>query len=258
MHIVVCVKQILDTTDIRFDSETHRLKRDGMPTTINSLDDYAVEEGIRLKEAHGGKVTVITMGPKQAEETIKYAIALGADDGIMLTDDAFAGSDCQATAYALSRTIASLENVDLVICGGESVDGNTAYVGPALAQMLQIPYITFVQKIEEIGEGNMVVQRMMEEGYDRLESPTPALISVIKGINEPRISSLKGKMKAKKFKATVKAASDVDGLDAGKVGAGAAKAKVLKTFPPAPRPVGEILEGEPDEMAEALYQKLRG
>jgi electron transfer flavoprotein beta subunit len=258
MQIVVCVKQILDTTDVRFDSETLRLKREGMPTTINSLDDYAVEEGIRLKEAHGGQMTVLTMGSKQAEETVKYAIAMGADEAVMLTDPALAGSDCKATAYALSRAILALEKADLIICGGEAVDGATAYVGPALAQLLQIPCVTFVQKIESMGDGKMVVHRMMEEGYDRVECPLPALISVIKGINEPRISSLKGKMRAKKYSPRVLTAADLKDADPAQLGAQGSTAKVLRTFPPAARASGEILQGEPEEMANALYARLRG
>jgi electron transfer flavoprotein beta subunit len=256
MNIAVCVKQILDTTDVKFDAETGRMKRDGQPVTINSLDEYAVEEGLRLKEKHGGTVTVISMGPAGALETIRHAIAMGADEAVHLCDAAFAGADTVATVYALSRAIAQMGAVDLIICGAETVDGNTAYVGPALAQSLQIPYVTFANKIEEIGGGKMVVQRMMEQGYDRVECALPALITVVKGINEPRISSLKGKMRAKKYEPKKLAAADVAGLDAARVGQAGSTSRVVRTLPPKARPGGQMFEGEPDEVAEKLHAAL--
>lgn len=256
MNIVVCVKQILDTTDVKFDAETGRLKREGQPVTINSLDEYAVEEGLRLKEKHGGTVTVVSMGPAAALETIRHGIAMGADEAVHLCDAAFAGADTVATVYALSRAVAQLGAVDLIICGAETVDGNTAYVGPGLAQGLQIPYVAFVNKIEEIGGGKMVVQRMMEQGYDRVECGLPALITVVKSINEPRISSLKGKMRARKYAPKILGAGDIAGLDPARVGQAGSTSRVVRTFPPKPRPGGQMIQGEPDEMAERLYTVL--
>jgi electron transfer flavoprotein beta subunit len=256
MNIVVCVKQILDTTDVKFHAETGRLKREDQPVTINSLDEYAVEEGLRLKEKHGGTVTVVSMGPAGALETIRHGIAMGADEAVHLCDAAFAGADTVATVYALSRAVAQLGAVDLIICGAETVDGNTAYVGPGLAQSLQIPYVTFVNKIEEIGGGKMVVQRMMEQGYDRVECALPALITVVKSINEPRISSLKGKMRARKYAPRTLAAGDIAGLDPARAGQAGSTSRVVRTFPPKPRPSGQIFQGEPDEMAEKLYTVL--
>jgi len=256
MNIVVCIKQILDTTDVRFDAATGYLKREGQPTTINSLDEYAVEEALRLKEAHGGTVTVLSMGPSQAVDTLKHAVAMGADEAVHLCDAAFAGADTLATTYALSRAIAAMEGVDLIICGAESVDGNTAYVPSALATALKAPFVAFVTKIEEIGGGKMVVQRLMEQGYDRIESPTPAVISVVKGINEPRISSLKGKMRAKKYQPAVKTAADLAGAEAAKLGAAGSTSKVLRTYAPEARPAGVMLTGEPAEIADKLYAAL--
>lgn len=257
MNILVCIKQILDTAEVRFDADSGCLKREGQPTTINSLDEYAVEEALRLKEAHGGEVTVMTMGPAQAVDTLKHAVAMGSDASIHLCDAAFAGADTLATTYALSRAAAAMDPApDLIICGAESVDGNTAYVPSALAASLQIPYVTFVTKIEEIGEGKMIVRRLMEQGYERVECPTPALISVVKGINEPRISSLKGKMKAKKHQPVTMAAADLPGADAAQLGRQGSTSKVLRTFPPEPRPDGVMLEGEPEEIAQKLYEAL--
>lgn len=259
MHVLVCVKQILDTTDVRFDPETGYLKRDGLPVTINSLDEYAVEEGLRLREKHGGKVTVLSMGKEKAVDTLKHAIAMGADEAVLLSDPALAGSDTAATAYALSRAVLKLEEKpDLIICGAETVDGNTAYVGPALATWLNLPYVTFVEKIDEMDGGKMTLRRMMEEGFDKVACPLPALITVVKNINEPRISSLKGKMKAKKYKPEVWALADLPDCDASLVGEAGSVSKVLQTAPPPPRPSGEMIEGEPEEIAEQLYAKLKG
>ena len=273
MNIVVCIKQVLDTTDIKFDPATGYLKRAGVPVMISSLDEYAVEEALRLKEAHGGTVKALAMGPASAIETLRHAIAMGADDAVHVCDDACAGADSVATAYVLARAIAKIGAVDLVICGAESIDGNTAYVGPAVAEMLGLPCVTFVSKIEEIAPGasdaagngsgaggnggKLVARRMMEEGYDRGECPTPAVLTVVKAINEPRISSLKGKMRAKKYQPEVVAVAALPSVNPARVGAAGATSRVVRTFPPDPRPTGVVIMGEPDEIAEKLYQALR-
>jgi electron transfer flavoprotein beta subunit len=263
MNIVVCIKQVLDTTDIKFDQATGYLKRAGAPVMISSLDEYAVEEALRLKEAHGGTVKVLAMGPATAIETLRHAIAMGADDAVHVCDDALAGSDSAATAYVLARAIAKIGAADLIICGAETIDGNTAYVGPAVAEMLGLPCVTFVSKIEEIvpgaggSGGKLVARRMMEEGYDRVECPTPAVLTVVKAINEPRISSLKGKMRAKKYQPEVVAVAALPSVDPARVGAAGATSRVVRTFPPEPRPTGVVITGEPDEIAEKLFQALK-
>jgi electron transfer flavoprotein beta subunit len=255
MNTVACIKHLLDTTDIRFDDG--RLKREGQPVIINSLDEYAVEEGIRQKEAAGtGKVTVLTVGPEKAGDPLKHGIAMGADDGYHICDEALAGSDSVATARVIAAALEKIGDFDLVTFGAETVDGNTAYVGPAVAERLGLPCVTFVSKIEEAGDGKIVVQRIMEEGYDRIEMSLPAVITVVKSLNEPRISSLKGKMKAKKFKPTMWSLADL-GVDAAMVGQEGATSRVTSTYPPEPRPSGQMLEGEPGEVAEQLYQALK-
>jgi electron transfer flavoprotein beta subunit len=256
MHIVVCVKQVLDTADTRFDSETGILRREGQPITINPLDEYAVEEALRLKEKLGGTVTALGMGATGATETLRHAIAMGADDAVLVTDPALAGSDTEATARVLAKALAKIDGATLVLCGAQSVDGDNAYVGPAIAQHLGLPCVTFARKIVEIDESKAVVERMMEEGYDRIETPLPAVLTVIKEINEPRISSLKGKMRAKKTDPKVIALADL-GIDAASVGLTGATTRVKRTFPPEPRPAGMMLEGEPDEIADRLFAELR-
>jgi len=261
MDIIVCIKQVPDTTDVRIDPETNTLVREGVSCIINPFDMYAIEEGIRLKERFGGKVIVITMGPPQAEDALREAISLGADDGILITDRLFAGSDTWATSYTLAGAIRKIQRYDLIICGKQAIDGDTAQVGPGISAHLDIPQITYVKKIEEIkpsdnGSGFIRAERMTEEGYEIIESPLPCLITVVKEINEPRLPSLKGKMRAKKIEITKWAASDLD-LDQNLLGLKGSPTKVVKIFTPAPRKKGQILEGDPKEVVEKLLALLK-
>jgi len=260
MNIVVCIKQVPDTTDARFDPQTGLLRREGQPATLNALDEYAVEEGLRLREKlGGGTVTALTMGPPQAVEALRHCVAMGADEAVLLTDSALAGSDAPATVYALSRALVKMGPPDLILCGAESADGATACVGPGLARALNLPCVTFVRKIESIDPacGKAVVQRIMEEGYDRLEIDLPAVLTVVKEINEPRISSLKGKMRARKYEPKQIAAADLDGATPDRLGLQGSAARVVRTFAPEARPAGVMLEGEPDEVAAKLYDNLK-
>ena len=257
MNIVVLVKQVIDSTEGKFNPETGRLVRDSQPITINALDEYAVEEALRLKEKHGGTVTALSMGPAGAVETLKHAVAMGADEAAILCDDALAGSDSQATAYVLARALTTMGQVDLVLCGAESFEGATASVGAAVAATLELPCVTFVKAIEEIGGDKAVVRRAMEEGYDRVETPLPAILTVIKEINVPRISSLKGKMRAKKYEPKKIAVADLPEVNADRLGLKGSRTRVVRTFPPAPRPSGVVIEGEPAEMADKLFAALK-
>ncbi|MBU3911185.1 MAG: electron transfer flavoprotein subunit beta/FixA family protein, partial [Candidatus Omnitrophica bacterium] len=199
MNIIVCIKQVPDTADVRIDPETNTLVRAGVACIINPFDMYAIEEGLRLKDKFGGKVTVITMGPPQADEALREAISLGADETILVSDKAFAGSDTWATSYTLARAIHKIGDYDLIICGKQAIDGDTAQVGPGISAHLEIPQITYVKKIEELSLNSVIrAERMTEEGFEIIESPLPCLITVVKEINEPRLPSLKGKMRARK------------------------------------------------------------
>ncbi len=257
MNIIVCIKQVPDTTNIRIDPETNTLVRSGVQSIINPFDMYAIEEAVRLKEKFGGLVTIVTMGPPQAEEALREAISLGADEAVLISDRAFAGSDTWATSYTLSRAIQKIGKFDIIICGKQAIDGDTAQVGPGIAAFLDIPQITFVKKIEDIKDSLMRADRMTEEGYDIVESPLPCLITVVKEINEPRLPSLKGKMKAKKIEIKKLEAKDLD-ADPDSLGLKGSPTKVVKIFTPPPRKGGQILEGEAKEVSGKLVELLKG
>ncbi len=197
MNIVVCIKQVPDTAEVRINPETGTLIREGVPSIINPFDMHAIEAGLQIKEKAGGKVIVLTMGPPQAETALREALSMGADEAVLLSDRAFAGSDTWATSFTLSKAIKKI-GADIIICGKQAIDGDTAQVGPETAEFLNIPHISYVRKIEDVSGSSIKVQRMMDEGYDVVESSFPVLFTVVKELNEPRLPSLKGKMAAKK------------------------------------------------------------
>jgi len=255
MNIIVCIKQVPNTTNVQIDAETGRLKREGVESIINPFDEYAIEEGVRLKERTGGKCVVITMGPPQAEAALREAISRGADEAVLVSDRAFGGADTLATSYALSSAIKHIGDYGIIICGKQATDGDTAQVGPGIAEMLNIPHIAYVKKIEDINDKTMKVERMMEDGYDLIESPVPALITVVKEINNPRIASLKGKMAAKKAVIKTFAAADI-GADVKRIGLNGSPTQVMKIFTPKQRAGGEKFKGEAQEQAAALVRKM--
>ena len=257
MKIVACIKQVPDTTDVRIDPETRTLVREGVESITNPFDEYAVEEAILAKEKYGGEVHVITMGPPQAIEVLKNALAVGADHVYLLSDKAFAGSDTWATAYTLAHAIKKIGHVDLVICGKQAIDGDTAQVGPGVATQLGIPQLTYVSKVREIDLENkrIVVERMLEDGKEIAESSLPALLTVVKDINEPRLPSLLGIKKAAKAEISTLTASDV-AVDKSKCGLEGSPTEVVRVFTPEPRGGGEVLEGELNETIPLLTEKL--
>lgn len=256
MNIVVCIKQVPDTAEVRINPETGTLIREGVPSIINPFDLHAIEAGLFLKEKTGGKVTVLTMGPPQAETALREAIAMGADEGVLLSDRAFAGSDTWATSFTLSKAIAKL-GADIILCGKQAIDGDTAQVGPETAEFLNIPHISYVRKIEDVANGSIRVQRLMDEGYDIVESVLPVLLTVVRELNEPRLPSLKGKMAAKK--AVIQTWGQVDIMaDANDLGLKGSPTQVKNIFSPEARSDRKILQGTPEEQVDALLQELRG
>ena len=256
MNIIVCIKQVPETTEVRINPETNTLIREGVKSIINPFDMYAIEEAALLKERFGGKVTVITMGPPQAEAALREAISMGADEGILVCDRAFAGSDTWATSYTLSGAIRKIGQYDLIICGKQASDGDTAQVGPGISAHLDIPQVTYVKKVEEAKEKSMRVERMMEEGFEIIETPLPAVITVVKEINEPRIPSLKGMMRAKSAKITTWGQKDLE-LDPQNIGLCGSPTQVVKIFTPPQRTGGQMLTGEPAEVAEQLVGLIK-
>ena len=256
MNIIVCIKQVPETTEVRINPETNTLIREGVKSIINPFDMYAIEEAIRLKERFGGKITVLTMGPPQADAALREAISLGADDGVLVGDRAFAGSDTWATSYTLSGAIKKIGTFDLIICGKQASDGDTAQVGPGISAHLNIPQVTYVKKIEELNEKSMRVERMMEEGFEIIETPLPALITVVKEINEPRLPSLKGIMRSKSAQITMWGQKDLN-LDPQNIGLCGSPTQVVKIFTPPARTGGQILSGEVPEIAEKLVSLIK-
>lgn len=257
MNIVVCLKQVPDTeTQIKIGSDGKSIVTDDIKWVINPYDEFGVEEALRLKEKFGGEVTVVGLGPKRVTESIRTALAMGADKGILITDDALEGSDSLATAKALAAAIKDLE-YDLIFTGQRGVDDDMGVVGAAVADLLGIPSVSLVVKVEAAEDGkSATVNRPVEGETLVIETSLPALLSAQKGLNEPRYASLPGIMKAKKKPLEEKSLADL-GLDAAEFGEGARKLKILELTPPPERAAGKIIEGEtPQEKAAELAKLL--
>jgi electron transfer flavoprotein beta subunit len=255
MNIVVCIKQVPETTEVKINPETNTLIREGVPSIVNPFDENALEAALKVKEKHGGKVTVITMGPPQAAEALKTCLAMGADDVILVSDRAFAGSDTWATSYTLAQTIKTLGEIDLIFCGKQAIDGDTAQVGPGIAEWLSIPQVTFAVKLEVEGK-KARVERLLEEVNEVVETPLPAVITTVKQMNEPRMPSLKGMMKAKKAEIKTLKAADIK-ADSKNLGLDGSPTQVVKIFTPPPKSGGEKLAGEPAEIIDKLISKIK-
>lgn len=256
MNIIVLIKQVPATTDVKIDTTTGTLQREGVEAQVNPFDMYAVEEAVRLKEKFTGKVIVLTMGPPQAEKALRETLSMGCDEAILVSDREFAGADTLATSYTLSQTIKKIGGFDIILCGKQAIDGDTAQVGPGVAEKLDIPHIAYVKKIEKIENKKITVERMMEDGYDVIESPIPCLLTVVKEINTPRLPSLRGMMFSKKAEIKKFTAKTIE-ADKTKLGINGSPTNVIKVFTPPPRKGGERIAGEPPEQAVKFVAKLK-
>ncbi|HEQ71578.1 MAG TPA: electron transfer flavoprotein subunit beta/FixA family protein [Spirochaetia bacterium] len=257
MNIVVCIKQVPDTTDVKINPETNTLIREGVASIINPFDVYALEEAVRLKEKFGGTVNVLSMGPPQVDASLREAISVGADEAYLLSDRAFAGADTLATAYTLAAGIRKLGGADVILMGRQAIDGDTGQVGPEVAENLSIPHLTDIKKIESLeADGTAVVQRMLEEGYVRIKVKLPIVMTVVKEINEPRLPSLRGKMNAKKKEITVWGAADIE-VDPQRLGLTGSPTQVVKIFTPPKPSGGKIFEGGVTESVAELLSELK-
>lgn len=256
MNILVCIKQVPDTKDVRLDPVTNTMAREGVASIMNPFDRHALEEAVRIKEEHGGLITALSMGPPQAAEVLREAISCGADEGVLVSDRAFAGADTWATSYTLAMAARTLGEFDLILCGKQAIDGDTAQVGPGLACQLKMSYVTCVQKIRFIENGSILVERMMDDGYDVVRLPTPSLLTVVKDINEPRVPSLKGKMKAKKADIKVLTAHDISAEEQF-IGLAGSPTQVVKVFTPQPRGERTVFSGTPEEQVSQLLKQLK-
>jgi electron transfer flavoprotein beta subunit len=255
MRIIVCIKQVPDSGQAKFDKETHTMIREGLPSIINPFDENALEAALQLKGEHGGEVVVVCMGPPQAEEALRQTIAMGADQAVLLTDRRFALADTLATAYTLAAAIQKLGDYDLLLFGKQAIDGDTAQVGPGVAEALGLPQVTYVRKIQ-VSDGTITAERVLEDSYEVVEAQLPAVLTVVKEINEPRHASLRGVLKAKKAEILMWKPEDID-ADPTKIGKDGSPTEVIRTFTPEPRGDSEQLSGEPEEIAEILFDRLR-
>ena len=255
MDIVVCVKQVPDTTEVKIDPVTNTLIRQGVPSIVNPFDKNAVEEALKLKEKHGGKVTVISMGPPQAKDALKECLAMGADEAILVSDRAFGGADTLATSYTLAAAIRNLGKYDIIFCGKQAIDGDTAQVGPEMAEHLGIAQVTYVAKMEVEGD-TLKVEREHDDGYEILEVKTPVLVSVVKSINEPRFPTVKGTMRANRAEIAVWGAGDL-AVKETRLGLKGSPTQVRKIFTPPQRTQGVVITKDTAREAVAdLMQKL--
>ncbi len=258
MNIIVCLKQVPDTeSQIKIGADAKSILTDDIKWVMNPYDEFGVEEALQLKAKFGGEVTVVGLGPKRVTETIRTALAMGADKGILISDDALEGSDSIAVAKALAAVIKDFE-YDVIFTGQRGIDDDAGNVGACLAEFLGIPQLSLIIKAEVAEDGKSVkVTRPIEGESLVIESSLPALITTQKGLNEPRYASLPGIMKAKKKPLDEKSLADL-GLDASEVGEGARKLKIMEITPPPERAAGKIVEGEtPQEKAAALATLLR-
>lgn len=257
MKIVVCIKQVPDTTDVKIDEETNTLIREGVKSIINPFDMYALEEGLRLKEEYGGSVTVISMGPPQVAESLKEAVSYGVDDVILVSDRAFAGADTLATSYTLAKTIEKIGDVDLIICGKQAIDGDTAQVGPEIAETMGITHTTYVKEIEEVKDEVIKSKRMIEGGYEVIEMDMPSLITVVKEINEPRMPSIRGILRSRKMEVPVWNVKDLDIEGDENIGLDGSPTQVVSVDTPKFDTEAQIFEGTSQEQVTKLFAAMR-
>jgi len=256
LKIIIPIKQVPETGNVKMDEETGTMVRDGVESIINPLDLYAIETGIQLKERFKGEITVITMGPPSAEKALREAIAMGCDNGILLTGKEFAGSDTWATSYTLSQAIRRVGEFDLILAGERATDGDTGQVGPGIASFLDLPLATYISKIVEVTEGKITVERLIEEGYETLKLELPALLTVVKEISYPRLPTLRGKQRARRINLETWSADNIK-VDRTNLGLKGSPTRVVNIARPVVTRNGEIIRliGEED-LAEAIRRLI--
>ena len=257
MEILVCIKQVPGTTEVKIDEETGVLKRDGVESKMNPYDLYAVETALKIKEENGAKVNVISMGPLQAAEVIKEAFMMGVDGGALLTDRKFAGADVLATSYALSQGVKKLGSPDLIICGKMTTDGDTAQVGPELAEFIGIPHVSNILRIICIKENSIILETDMADTVEVLEVQYPCLISVEKGIFQPRLPSFKLKLATQDKDIACISLDDLEDKSESNYGLNGSPTQVKRVFLPQANINHEIWEGTGKELANRMFDKLK-
>ncbi|MCF7854068.1 MAG: electron transfer flavoprotein subunit beta/FixA family protein [Candidatus Pacebacteria bacterium] len=255
MNIAVCIKQVPDTADLRIDPETNTLIREGVESVMNPLDEFPLEAALRLREALNGTVTAFTMGPPQAAEVLHKAIAMGADKGVLVSDRAFAGADTWATSLTLAKALAAVGPFDLVLCGKQATDGDTAQVGPGIAAHLGIPQVTYVTKIEATEEGQLRLERMLEHGTAVVEVEVPVMLTVLKEANEPRLPTLAGRLRAYKYTPRQLKREDI-GVAEDDVGLTGSPTRVVEIAVPQSHRQHRRVQGTPGKCAVEFVREL--
>lgn len=255
MKIVVCIKQVPDTNEVKLDPKTGTLIRDGVPSIINPDDKSGLEAALRLKDSIGAHVTVITMGPPQADLALREAMAMGVDRAILLTDRAFAGADTWATSSALAGALRNIEH-DLIIAGRQAIDGDTAQVGPQIAEHLQIPSISYVEELEATADG-IIVKRAFEDGYHRIHAKFPCLITTLKELNDARYMRVGGIYDA--FRTQEVEIWNVGNItvDPANLGLKGSPTKVKKSFTKGAKSAGKVFQVDHKEAAQIIVEKLK-
>jgi electron transfer flavoprotein beta subunit len=264
LHIVVCIKQVPDSREIRIDPNTNTLIRQGVPSIVNFYDLHGLEGALRIKEEQGARVTVVTMGPPPAEKSLKECISLGADEAVLVTDRKFAGADTLATSYVLAKTIQKVEEewgaADMIFCGKQTLDGDTGQVGPGIACRLDLEQLTYVGEVVQVDaeRRKVTVHRYLEDGIEVAETSLPVLITALKELNKVRRASLPGMIRAARYKPVTWTTADFPAIEISKVGLKGSPTIVSKTWVPEVRKVnGQMIEGDtPAEVAEQLIRKL--
>lgn len=257
MKIIIPIKQVPETSNVKIDEKTGTLIREGVESIVNPLDLYAIETGIQLKEERGAEITVITMGPPSAERALKEAIAMGCDDGILISGKEFSGSDTWATSYAISQAVKKIGKFDLILTGERATDGETGQVGPGIASFLDLPVSTYTSRIVELTEVSIVVERLVEEGYEMLRMPLPSLVSVVKEICFPRLPTLRGKQKANRAELAHWNADNMD-IDRSALGLNGSPTRVVKIDKPKVTRSGEIVRVTDEEsLVDAVGRLLK-
>jgi len=255
MHIIVPIKQIPETSNVRLDEETGTMVREGVAAIVNPLDLYAVEAALQLCSERGGQVTAVSMGPPSAESALREVLAMGVDRAVLISDGALAGSDTWCTAYALAAGVRRMGPFDLVLCGERAADGDTGQVGPALAAFLDLPVLTYVSCIESCTDTRVQVLRLTEHGYECLEADLPAVLTVVKEIAWPRLPTLEGKLRAREADVPVWSCADL-GLDPDEVGLRGSPTRVVKVFRPRVARQGEIISVEDEAGAAQAAERI--
>ena len=255
MNIIVPIKQVPETSNVKMDPETGTMIRGGVETVVNPLDLYAIETALRLKEEHSGRVTAITMGPPPAEKALREAVAMGCDEALLVSDRKFGGADTWATSYTLAQAIKTLDEFDLIIAGERATDGDTAQVGPGIAAWLHLPVATYVAKIERIDSGTMTVERLVEEGYQILRLPMPSLITVVKEIAAPRLPTLRGKKRARTMEIPVRNTENMT-LDPAALGLKGSPTRVVKIDTPKVTRGGRVVTATDEASIESAVDEL--